>query len=251
MCNRYTPGDSEHPHYRARLAINAHAHPAMPRRRIGPWQVGGFFANAPNKSVDWKVGQWGLIRPSNPRRWDYVGKPAEIEAKLAAGKEPQRRSTNNARSETMRKSPVFGPAWRANRRCIIPAVSFDEPCHEPEHKGWWEFQRSDGQPWGVAGLWNEWIDHATGEIVPNYTMVTVNADDHELMRRMHRPEFEADGKTLKVPQDKRGILVLEPSDWEAWLFGSQDEALGLLKLPPPSIYDGGLIDRKPQQQSLV
>lgn len=246
MCNRYTPADRDEPLFRTQLSINPPNLPPQPWHRIGPWQTGPFFANAANRSVDWKVGQWGLIRAGNPRRWDYVGKPAEIEATLAAGKQPKKRSTNNARSETMATSRVFGSAWKAGRRCIIPAASFDEPCYETGKNVWWEMTRADGAPWGIGGLWSEWTDPESGELVPNYTMVTVNADDHPFMSRMHAPEYEADGKTLKVPQDKRSVLLMEAKDWQQWLFGTEDEARELLRLPPAEVFSGAPVATVPR-----
>ena len=47
-------------------------------------------------------------------------------------------------------------------------------------------------------------------------MITINADDHPIMKRMHKPD----------PNDpeKRMVAVLEPKDQQTWLFGSPDEA---------------------------
>jgi putative SOS response-associated peptidase YedK len=39
----------------------------------------------------------------------------------------------------------------------------------------------------LAGLWNTWIDKETGEVRDNCTMLTLNADGHPLMGRMHKP----------------------------------------------------------------
>jgi putative SOS response-associated peptidase YedK len=242
MCNRYSPSDREDPHFKTWLAINPTNYPPGSWRKIGPWQTGPFFSNAAGERVDWKVGQWGLIRPGNPQRWDE--KAPSKNAK--PGTKPIRFQTNNARSETMATSRTFKDAWASDRRCIIPAAAFDEPCWETKKAVWWEFARADGKPWGVAGLWNDWTDPTTGEVVPNYTMVTVNADQHPLMSRMHRPEYESDGVTLKVPQDKRGILVLEPDDWGAWLFGTKEDALGLLRLPPAEVYAGAPVATVPK-----
>ena len=36
---------------------------------------------------------------------------------------------------------------------------------------WWRFQRADGAPWALAGLWNTWTDKGTGEMVESYTMI--------------------------------------------------------------------------------
>ena len=78
-------------------------------------------------------------------------------------------------------------------------MSFDEPNWETGKNVWWRFRRADGAPWGLAGLWNTWTDKATGEIVESYTMLTLNADAHPLMSRMHKP----DPKLGPDQQDKR------------------------------------------------
>ncbi|WP_347336960.1 hypothetical protein [Burkholderia sp. A1] len=39
-------------------------------------------------------------------------------------------------------------------------------------------------------------------------MLTVNADDHEVMKHMHRPDDE-----------KRSVVILRPEDHDEWLHG--------------------------------
>ena len=80
--------------------------------------------------------------------------------------------------------------------------------------------RADGQPWGIAGLWNTWVDKASGEVVESYTMLTLNADAHPLMCRMHKP----DPKLGADQQDKRSLVLLEPSAFDQWLAGTVEEA---------------------------
>jgi putative SOS response-associated peptidase YedK len=79
----------------------------------------------------------------------------------------------------------FKGPWARTQRCVIPAVSFDEPCWETGRNVWWTFKRSDGAPWGLAGLWATWTDPETGEVHESYTMLTINADADPLMSRMH------------------------------------------------------------------
>jgi len=136
-------------------------------------------------------------------------------------------STNNARSEDLSAKPTFRDAWRQGQRCIIPAVSFDEPCWETGKNVWWRFRRADGGLWGLAGLWNVWIDRATGEMVESYTMLTVNADAHPVMSRMHKP----DKTVAPEKQDKRSVVAIEAGDVERWLLGSVQE-VGELLVPP-------------------
>lgn len=119
------------------------------------------------------VGQWGLIP------W--------------FAKEPKLKyPTNNARSEELADKASYKEPWKRGQRCIIPATSFDEPYwglfEQPFTRcEWWRFRRADGAPWGLAGLWNAWTDKATGDEFESYTMLTLNADGHPLMGRMHKP----------------------------------------------------------------
>ena len=52
-------------------------------------------------------------------------------------------------------------------------------------------RRADGAPWALGGIWSEWTDPASGEIVPSYSMITINCDDHPLLARLHRPDPRA------------------------------------------------------------
>lgn len=155
------------------------------------------------------AGQWGLI--------PWFSKTA----KLAY-------STNNARSEELVAKATYKQPWAKGQRCVIPARSFDEPCWETGKNVWWRFRRADGEPWGLAGLWNTWTDKASGELHESYTMLTMNADQHPLMRRMHKP----DPKLPPDGQDKRSVIPLPPEVWDEWLEGSAQQAQALFKLPP-------------------
>lgn len=117
----------------------------------------------------------------------------------------------------------------------MPAQPFDKPCGETERIVWWRFRRADGQPWGLAGLWNTWIDRARAEAHESYTMLTINADQHPLMRRMHKP----DPKLAPDQQDKRSVIAIEPGDVPQWLEGTLDEARALLRAPAPELFDAG------------
>ena len=63
-------------------------------------------------------------------------------------------------------------------------------------------------------------------------MLTLNADDHPLMRRMHKP----DPKLGPDQQDKRSVIPIELEDVDTWLFGNQQEASRLLQLAPAEIF---------------
>ena len=162
------------------------------------------------------IGQWGLI--------PWFAKSPKLTY-----------STRNARSEELSAKATFKHPWARGQRCIIPAASFDEPNWESGKNIWWRFQRADGLAWGLAGLWNTWIDKATGEIVESYTMLTLNADAHPLMRRMHKP----DPKLGSHQQDKRSVASIEAENADAWLFGTVEQATALVKLSPVESFKAG------------
>ena len=155
------------------------------------------------------IGQWGLV--------PWFAKTPKLTY-----------STNNARFEEISTKASFKHSWADGKRCIIPAVSFDEPNWESGKNIWWRFRRADGAPWGLAGLWNTWTDKASGELVESYTMLTLNADQHPLMRRMHKP----DPKLGPDQQDKRSVVPIELADVDTWLFGSAEQAAELVRLAP-------------------
>ncbi len=146
-------------------------------------------------------------------------------------------ATNNARFEEISTKASYKQSWARGYRCIIPALSFDEPCWETGKNVWWNFRRADGTPWGLAGLWNTWIYKATGAIHESYTMLTLNADGHPLMSRMHKP----DPKVPPDQQDKRSVVAIELRDVDTWLRGSIDEAFELVRVPHVEVFEAGQI----------
>lgn len=63
-------------------------------------------------------------------------------------------------------------------------------------------------------------------------MLTLNADAHPIMSRMHKP----DPKLGPDEQDKRSVIPIEAADVDAWLYGTQDQAKALLRLAPPEVF---------------
>lgn len=220
MCNRYvSPEQAEIERYFE-----------VGRRNPTPHWPAEIFPRAPGPFVrldrdgrrELVVGRWGLI--------PHFAKTPDV-----------RYSTNNARSEELAQKPTYRTPWTRGQRCIIPAVSFDEPNWESGKNVWWRFRRADGEPWGLAGLWNAWIDRATGDIHESYTMLTINADDHPLMRRMHKP----DPALPPDQQDKRSVVPIERVDIEQWLAGTVEEAAELMRVSQPDVFEAGPLTASP------
>jgi hypothetical protein len=66
-------------------------------------------------------------------------------------------------------------------------------------------------------------------------MLTLNADHHPLMSRMHKPDphFGPD------EQDKRSVVSIEAKDVDQWLFGTIEQAQELIQPPPMELIDAG------------
>jgi putative SOS response-associated peptidase YedK len=217
MCTRYlSPAQAAiERHWRLRPG---EAQP-FPPLSLFPRAPGPFIrraAHAVEPERELVVGQWSLI--------PFFAKEPRLPY-----------STVNARFEEIETKASYKGPWAKGQRCIIPATSFDEPNWETGRNVWWSFRRADGAPWGLAGLWNAWTDRATGEVHESYTMLTVNADDHPLMRRMHKP----DPKYGPDEQDKRSVVSIELADVDRWLYGTRDDAASLVKPPPPELIEAG------------
>ena len=220
MCNRYgTPRPEDiASQFQLPMDLPPPYPPSIGPRNDGPFVLSGRLM----------VGQWALIPDRNPDRvprgWN--GKPI---------------STNNCRMEGMtKKSPTFRAPWSRGQRCLIPAVSFDEPYWgSPSGKNiWWRFRRADGGLWALAGLYNDWIDPQTGEVAHSYSMITTNSDGHPLMRLMHKH----DPKSSDDEQDKRSVVSIERENWRIWLTGDPEQALALIQPPPLEVIAHGPAD---------
>lgn len=204
---------------------------------IGPLQPGPFVRGGRS---DLDVGQWGLTPDGSPTL-----RPINRQTKRPM-------STNNARWNPGRgqlEARSFWGPWDRGRRCLVPADDFDEPYwgHGGPKCIWWRFRRADGQPTMLAGLWNEWTDEGTGEVIPSYTMLTINCNAHPLLCLMHRPDLGANKQPLPPSeQDKRTVVPIEQAGWDAWLHGTPAEAATVLQLPAPDLYAHAAVD--PAQQ---
>lgn len=225
MCNRYqsTPRERLQPVF-GRPADGLPAYEPV----IAPLRPGPFL-----RAEGFVVGQWGLVPPGSKTR-------------IPQRADGRRLSTNNCRSETMASAWTFRQAWARGQRCLIAADSFDEPNWTSGRNVWWRFARTDGLPWALAGLWSEWTDPATGELVPSYTMLTQNCDGHPVLSLMHKP----DPALPPHRQDKRAVVPIEPAQWDAWLHAAPDQARTLVRLPPVGLLRHGPVQAPAQGELL-
>lgn len=202
MCANYTPTRAER--LAAQSGINAAPYDFKPETYPGYLApvIRTAEGLAPEETFERQLdyGMFGLV-------------PAWADVKLA-------RSTYNARTETVATKPSFRTAWKRRQFCAIPLENFYEPNYESGKPVRWRIQHADGIPLAVAGLW-EWRPNGGPEDRPliSFTMLTINADEHPLMKRFHKPEDE-----------KRMIVLLEPFQIDEWLQSPFEDASSYFQL---------------------
>ncbi|WP_232538519.1 SOS response-associated peptidase [Chromobacterium phragmitis] len=133
-------------------------------------------------------------------------------------------TTMNARAETIGEKPTYKAAWRKCQLCLVPMQAFFEPCYETGKAVRTRIGRANGEPFAVAGMWREWKE-PEGSASYAFTQITINADEHPLMRRMHKPGDE-----------KRSLVIVPPDHYQEWLACQEPElARAFLAEFPPEL----------------
>jgi putative SOS response-associated peptidase YedK len=133
------------------------------------------------------------------------------------------RHTYNARVESVDEKPSYREAWRMSRVCIIPADAIYEPDWRSGKAQPARIIRADHKPMGIAGLWSAWTA-PSGETIHSYTMLTINADSHPLMRQFHKPT-----------EEKRMVVILHDNQYNDWLNIKTQECADFLRAYPSDL----------------
>lgn len=127
------------------------------------------------------------------------------------------RHTYNARSETVNEKPSYRNAWRQRRYAIALLDSFFEPNYVTGKAQRWKIELETKGPFGIASIWDTWTDASTGQVVTSFSMLTVNADLHPVMKQFHRNEDE-----------KRTPVVLATGQFDEWLGADESRAMAMM-----------------------
>jgi putative SOS response-associated peptidase YedK len=159
----------------------------------------------PNASQQVELFSWGLV-PA----WSKDGR----------GSKPI-----NARAETITTSPMFNRLIRS-KRCLVPADSFYEwqakpvvdntlfgpaPGKAETVKQPFRIMLKDEDLFSFAGLYDEWVNKSTGEMLRTFTIITTQAND------------------LVKPIHERMPVILTPAAEELWLDVNEKDVLDLLQ----------------------
>ena len=183
------------------------------------------FDAAFTTDLDWKAETWQdyaapfIRHDQHHRREILVGTYSMIpKTKIAPG--VKRFSTMNARAETIDQLRSYAKPWQQGMRCLVAMQDFFEPCYESGKAERWRISLLDESDFAVAGLYKMWPEENT--VSYSFTQLTINADQHPLMRRFHKPG-----------EEKRSMVILHKNDYDVWLGGSSLlQARALLQLYP-------------------
>jgi len=125
----------------------------------------------------------------------------------------------NARSETLTEKPSFRNAFR-RRRCLILADGYYEWQRSGTVKQPYLIACEDGQPFGMAGLWERWRDPASGEPLESCCIVTT-----------------APAPSVAHVHDRMPVIV-PPDAYAEWLDPRNEATQDLARLFVPSAAPG-------------
>lgn len=114
-----------------------------------------------------------------------------------------RNFTLNAKIETLEEKPSFKNS--INKRCLVISNGFFEwqwQDSKGKNKHKYEIGIENDELFAFAGIYSEWINQATDEIVNSYSIVTTEANT--LMAEIHNTK-------------KRMPIILKPEDEQNWL----------------------------------
>ncbi len=189
-------------------------------------QIAAKFDAIDQTGMDWRPETWQdysapfITHDDLRRRRAQLGSYSMIpKNKMAAG--VKRFSTMNARAETIGELRSYGNAWRRSQLCLVPLENFYEPNYESGKAERWQIGLHDSSDFAVAGIYRSW-DEADGQQSFSFCQITINADEHPLMKRFHKPDDE-----------KRSLVILGEEDYDEWLSCTNPEmARAFLQLYP-------------------
>jgi putative SOS response-associated peptidase YedK len=206
MCTNYIPS-TRHEIAASRFGVLQLPPEAWPDE-VYPGYLAPIVTRGQGDAVQCRVARFGLVP-----HWCKDTKQAQDIS----------RKTYNARGETAAEKPSFRGPWHKRQWALAPMSRFFEPCWEDSNSNGgravrWQIARRDGAPFAVAGLWEELLGDDATETITSFTLLTVNADGHALMGRMHRSGDE-----------KRMPVILSPNQYAQWLNASTATAMAMMQ----------------------
>ena len=120
----------------------------------------------------------------------------------------------NARAETVAEKPSYRNAYK-HRRCLVLADGFYEWQRQGDAKTPYFISLASGEPFALAGIWENWTDKETGESLQTTSLITTDAND------------------FMAPLHHRMPVILEARTATDWLAGSNELLDDVAAITPP------------------
>jgi len=166
-----------------------------PRYNIAPTQFIAAIRNADDDDRELVMLRWGLV--------PFWAKDPSIGNRMI-----------NARAETVAEKPAYRAAYK-HRRCFVLADGFYEWRKAGDRKTPYYISLASGEPFALAGLWENWNDKQTGDSLQSATLITTAAND------------------FMTPLHHRMPVILEATTAGEWLAGSNDLLDDVAAITPP------------------
>lgn len=119
-----------------------------------------------------------------------------------------RKNTLNAKIETIKEKPSY--KYSVTKRCLVLVDGFYEwqwLDEKGKKKQKYLITLPDKEAFALGGLYSEWVDKSTGEVINSYTILTTKAN--KLMSEIHNSK-------------KRMPVILDKSIEKEWLLGKTE-----------------------------
>jgi putative SOS response-associated peptidase YedK len=172
--------------------------------RLGDWWVNRYniapmqrdvFVRSVRESRELVASHWGLVP-----RW---AKERSVGSKMF-----------NARAETLHERASFKNLI-ASHRCIVPVSGFYEWQREGTRRQPIYIHGADGEPIALAGLWTEWPDPESGEVLTSHAVITCAPN------------------AMMAPIHNRMPVILDGDGLDAWLDPAVEKPADVLPLLGP------------------
>ena len=167
----------------------------QPRYNIAPTQYVAAIRNGEDEQREIVKLRWGLV--------PFWAKDPSIGNRMI-----------NARAETVAEKPSYRNAYK-HRRCLVLADGFYEWRRQGDVKTPYYISLASGEPFALAGLWEDWTDKESGESLQTTTLITTDAND------------------FMAPLHHRMPVILEAATATDWLAGSRDLLDDVAAITPP------------------
>lgn len=116
----------------------------------------------------------------------------------------------NARAETLAEKPTWKRPFKS-QRCLVPASGFYEWRRDGSTKTPYYIHLTGEDTFAFAGLYDEWTDKSSGEVIRSYSIITTNPNG------------------VVKPIHDRMPVILEPSQEDDWLSPKSNDDIGFLE----------------------